>query len=378
MAELLSTNDVAQQLGVTKQYVAKLVSQGRLRPETPRVPGQTMWFTKAEVERFLSSRKHRNVRRSESFVMACNYFTLWEAVGRRTAEVATLWHRLRDLIDLRHPLPVDIGDQVGLPNLDRDRVRQLYRKVAQQLELLREDDHLIARDDPMYPRLLRSVKGAPEFLFVRGADLDMLQRPTVSIVGTRSASNEGKRRAYKLACLLCSKGMVVASGLARGIDRAAHEGALSIGGDTIAVIGTPLTQVYPPEHKDLQERIARFGLVVSQFYPGADIQRFYFPMRNAVMSGLSLGTVIIEASEKSGALIQARYCLQQGRKLFIPKSALENPALRWPKTYLSRPGAHAFSDIDELMDVLQKEGVVPTPGVSGDHSVVAEKIEVDR
>jgi DNA processing protein len=127
---------------------------------------------------------------------------------------------------------------------------------------------------------------------------------------------------------------------------------------TVAVLGTPLTRVYPREHRELQDRIGFVGALVSQFSPSAKTQPFCFPLRNATMSGLTLGTVVIEAGETSGALVQARKCLQQGRKLFIPRSAVEDSRLWWPRQYVER-GAHVFSTVDELIGVLEEANLVP-------------------
>lgn len=306
------------------------------------------------IERFENSRLPVNIS-LPSFYKACNYFTLWELLGHGTAEVSSVWHSLLQSIDVTQPLPNDIGVLIGRWDLDSQVIEKTFTRVTQQLRLLGDDDHLIWRDEANYPPQLAKIKDAPEVLFVRGTELDLLYKPALSIVGTRRASEAGQSRAYKLACMLCERGVTVASGLAKGIDKAAHDGALSVGGNTIAVIGTPLTRVYPKEHADLQKRISSFGLVVSQFYPGAEVQRFFFPMRNAVMSGLSLGTVVVEASEKSGALIQAKYCLQQGRKLFIPRSVFDNSHLKWPRTYASQSGVHVFGTIDELTGALEDE-----------------------
>lgn len=301
-------------------------------------------------------------RNSPQVVMlATNYFTLWELMKRRIGEVQRAWEILAERVDRFRPLPENVGELIGQRDISTSQVRTVHQRVFARIRQLaqEQDTYILHRYDVGYPPNLSQVPDAPEILFVQGENLDLLLRPIIAIVGTRKASMEGQRRAFKLAFLLAERGVVVASGLARGIDRAAHEGALSVGGDTIAVLGTPLDRVYPPEHASLQERIRRFGLLVSQFYPGAGVRRHYFPMRNAVMSGLSLGTVVIEASEGSGALIQARQCLNQGRKLFIPRSAVENPNLTWPRSYLKRPGAYEFSSVDELVGVLEREGLLP-------------------
>lgn len=300
------------------------------------------------------------VRNSPQVIMlAANYFTLWELMQRRTNEVQRVWRILVERTDPFHPIPDDVGKLIGHNEIPPEQVRTVYNRVAAQIRQIAQDTWILRRHGPGYPRQLAEVPSAPEILFVRGENIELLSRPMIAVVGTRQASPEGQRRAFKLAFLLAKRGVVVASGLARGIDAAAHEGALAAGGETIAVLGTPVDRVYPPEHASLQERIRRFGLLVSQFYPGAGVRRHYFPMRNAVMSGLSLGTVVIEASEGSGALIQARQCLKQGRKLFIPRSAVENPNLTWPRSYLKRPGAYEFSSVEDLMSVLAREGLLP-------------------
>lgn len=145
------------------------------------------------------------------------------------------------------------------------------------------------------------------------------------------------------------------SGLARGIDRAAHEGCLVAGGKTVAVLGTPLDRVYPREHAPSQELIGEVGAAVSQFCPGFPVRRHFFPARNANMSGLSLGTVVVEASETSGVLIQARKALEQGRKLFIPQSAVDDPLISWPRRFLEK-GAVALRTINEVIAALKERG----------------------
>lgn len=294
-------------------------------------------------------------------LVAVKYFTIWELLERKTREVARAWEKFKNEVGVENKFPRNFGLFLGRLDIDDDLVSITYQRVYQSIMRdLPPTDYVISRHDVSYPERLAQIgEDAPEFLFVRGENLDLLDRPMIAVVGARSASEEGRQRAFKLACLLAERGIAVASGLAKGIDRAAHEGALSVGGDTVAVLGTPLTQVYPKEHKSLQEKIARHGLLVSQFYPGAGVRRYHFPMRNVVMSGLSLGTVVVEASDRSGALIQARSCLAQGRRLFIPQSALDNENLRWPKTFLQRPGAARFSSVDELMEVLREANMIP-------------------
>ena len=155
--------------------------------------------------------------------------------------------------------------------------------------------------------------------------------------------------------------IVVASGLARGIDTQAHTAAVEHNNCmTISVIGTSLAKAYPAENSKLQELISEKGLVISQFAPSEKVQRWFFPMRNAVMSGISLATVVIEAGETSGALKQADYALKQKRYVFIPQSALDNDAIKWPRKYIQRPGAYSFRKINELLEKLQNVDILKT------------------
>lgn len=197
-------------------------------------------------------------------------------------------------------------------------------------------------------------KHAPKQLFAAG-DIEMLHHAArVSIVGARKASPEGLRRARKLSSLLAARGVVVVSGLAEGIDTAAHTAALeSSGGKTVAVLGTPLDQTYPKSNAELQERLVHEQLVLSQFPSGKPVQKGNFPTRNRTMALISDATVIIEAGETSGSLHQGWEALRLGRPLFIAKSIVENPSLTWPAKMLEY-GAYVLSDetFDELLALL--------------------------
>lgn len=174
-------------------------------------------------------------------------------------------------------------------------------------------------------------KNAPERLFVAG-DVGLLRiGPRVSVVGSREATPESLARARSLTKALVKRGMVVVSGLAEGIDTAAHEAALAAGGKTIAVIGTPLDEVYPAKNRALQARLMREQLVVSQFPSGYRVQPKSFPIRNRTMALLTDATVIVEAGEKSGTLHQGWEALRLGRLLFIMDSVAKDDSLKWPK-----------------------------------------------
>jgi DNA processing protein len=187
------------------------------------------------------------------------------------------------------------------------------------------------------------LKNAPETLFAVGNTNILDTGARVSIVGARKASPDGIRRAAKLASLLVKRGIVVISGLAEGIDAAAHESAMKHGGHTVAVLGTPLDQVYPKQHAALQDRIMREQLVISQYPAGSPIKRKNFPLRNQTMALISDATVIIEASDTSGSLSQGWEALRLGRLLLMTKGVAEDPALKWPAE-LRHFGARVLSD----------------------------------
>jgi DNA processing protein len=211
-----------------------------------------------------------------------------------------------------------------------------------------------------YPVNLRDAENPLELLYFQG-EWDLVYSPKrIAIVGTRNPSDEGIRRARKLASLLVRENYAVVSGLAKGIDTIAHETAISEGGETIAVIGTPLDAAYPRENVELQRRIARDYLLVSQVpvllyaQRSAMWNRQFFPERNITMSALTQATVIVEAGDTSGTLIQARAALAQGRKLFILESNYQKPGLRWPHRFAER-GAIRVSDFEDIQAHLDAE-----------------------
>lgn len=211
-----------------------------------------------------------------------------------------------------------------------------------------------------YPALLRPLADAPPVLCLRG-DPDVLGRPCVALVGARAATVDGLLTARTLAFELARRGLVVVSGLARGIDAAAHRGALEAGGATIAVQACGLDQVYPREHRELAAEIARCGAVVSELPIGSPPRAAHFPLRNRVISGLSLATVVIEARLRSGSLVTASHALNQGREVLAVPGALRAPTSEGPHRLL-RDGARPMLGADDVLEVLPEQvltGLVP-------------------
>ncbi len=212
-----------------------------------------------------------------------------------------------------------------------------------------EGIQLISVLDPRYPENLRAVYDRPPLLFVSGA-LEPRDARAIAVIGSRQASEAGVEQATRIAVHLAGSGYTVTSGLAAGIDTAAHLAALARDSRTVAVIGTGLRHSYPPQNEALQRRIATEGAVLSQFFPDSPPSRRSFPMRNAVMSGISLGTVIVEAGHTSGARIQARLALAQGRRVFVLERLL---AQEWARELVTRPGTHVFRTPEEIAETIE-------------------------
>lgn len=220
---------------------------------------------------------------------------------------------------------------------------------------------LVSVLDESYPENLRAVYDHPPLLFVVG-QLKPEDARSVSVVGSRNATEDGLASAWALATELVAAGYTVASGLAAGIDTVAHTAALTAGGRTVAVVGTGLNHCYPPENSELARRIAEHGALVSQFWPEAPPTRRTFPMRNGVMSGMTLGTAIVEATHTSGTRVQARLALAQGRPVFLYSALLRQP---WAREFAQRPGVHVIerpADLTELLDRLTGAGELVADG----------------
>lgn len=182
-------------------------------------------------------------------------------------------------------------------------------------------------DDPRYPYLLKEIDDPPPLLFFQG-DVSLLQQPQIAIVGSRNPTPMGLETAIQLASELAQLGFTITSGLALGIDAAAHRGALQVKGKTIAVLGCGLNRIYPYRHQALAEEIRLSGLLLSEFPPNTPPLAQHFPTRNRIISGLSLGTLVVEAAPRSGSLITARMAVSQNREVFAIPGSIRNPLSR--------------------------------------------------
>ena len=230
-------------------------------------------------------------------------------------------------------------------------------------------------DDPRYPEPLRAIEDAPPLLLVKG-DAAVLGQPLIAIVGARNASVNGRKFANMLAAAMAKAGVTVISGMARGIDGAAHDGALAHG-KTIAVLAGGTDVIYPPEHASLYERIAASGAVISEMPPGTAPQAALFPRRNRIISGASRGVVVVEAALRSGSLITARMAADQGREVFaVPGSPLD-PRAHGPNG-LIREGATLIQSADDVLAALTpvSTNFSKTPGPSAQLIEISEKTHI--
>ncbi len=256
----------------------------------------------------------------------------------------------RGILDAR---PMDLTDVegVGVAVAQRLRSKEFREAASCVVETCQSRQiQIILPDQPAYPRLLAEIPDPPMVLYVRG-NLLPTDSLSVAIVGTRGASQYGRSQAERLARSLSRAGLAIVSGLARGIDAAAHQGALEAGGRTLGVLSNGVAEIYPPQHEELGHRIAGQGAILSEMPPGTKPKKGMFPQRNRLISGLTLGTIVVEAAERSGALITARLAGEQGREVFAVPGLVSNPKSHGCHQ-LIKDGAHLVQDPEDVLDAL--------------------------
>lgn len=279
-----------------------------------------------------------------------SYEVLWALDGMTESKMTELFKQHNGLPSevLAHLYPQEL-----IPNEEINLIRS---QVTDYLQTKIGKFSVCLNHDFQYPSDLRKAKHPIELFYYRG-NLDLLNTRSISIVGAREVTSEGRLRAERLAKELGKEGFTIVSGIAKGVDTAALTSAVTNGFKTIGVIGTPLDEFYPKENKSLQELISKEHLLISQvpFYRHKiepfNAHKLYFPRRNATMAAISEGTVIIEASDTSGTLTQARACIQQGKKLFILDSCFKNTKITWPTHYL-KLGAIRVNSTEEILSHL--------------------------
>jgi DNA processing protein len=260
----------------------------------------------------------------------------------KTGSACDLLENLR-----RHPARHELADTARTALLHPD-VAQI---TADRAWLDRPDHHLLIWTDADYPSLLRDTPRPPMALFVRG-DPSLLWQPQIAMVGSRNPTAEGRANAHAFARALAQQGFTITSGLAGGIDSAAHEGALAGSGKTLAVVGAGADVVYPASNAALTAEIAGNGAIVSEFPPGTPPRPGHFPQRNRIIAGLALGTLVVEAATRSGSLITARLASEAGREVFALPGSIHNPMARGCHR-LIRDGAKLVETADEIIEELR-------------------------
>jgi DNA processing protein len=263
-----------------------------------------------------------------------------------------------DLEDFRRLQPVDLAVFLGRRLRDlswrpEDLILEAERTVKTAAE---KNIRLLTLPEKEYPPQLREIYDPPFLLFCRGT-IPSWDKPLLGIVGTRNPSGRGRKSAFGIAFEAAGEGVTVVSGLARGIDGEAHRGCVEGGGSTVAVLGNGADTVYPRSHRTLGSRIlSRGGLLLSEYGPGAGVQRFHFPARNRIISGLCRGILVAEAPARSGALITADYALEQGRDLYVHGDCLEGTSGEGTRKLMEDGAAVVRSMKDILRDWFSGEG----------------------
>lgn len=365
--KLFFSKEAAEYLGITVQRLNKLVQEEKVKPLKKNASGTIFHLDelnrrKEQLDIF-SKINHGGEKGMFEFDTkvkreALNYATLMNALNYTEHNLEPLFVEFCQNVKADIPIedPSVCKKYAEFFNIDKESLLMEYQKAYNAFLALKETDEIIKRGSMDYPPLLMKTEQAPRFLYIRGKKSLLYENRTVALVGSRQASETAKDNTWKLAEALGKNGITVVSGLAKGIDVTAHNAALRNGYNTIAVIGTNLNQYYPYENKEVQLEIERRGLVVSQFSPASKTQRWFFPLRNGVMSGLSLATVIMEAGETSGALKQADFALKQRRQILIPESALNIPQITWPAKYKQR-GAQVFNNPTDVLRILAENNV---------------------
>lgn len=363
--QLYFSKEAAEYLGISTQRLNKLVQEGKIQPLKKSNSGTIFHVDelKKRKEELSIFSKTIPSKSNGIFVIdspekqeALNFATLMNALNFTENRLDPLFDGLTRKVDVSIPLINILDKYSDYFHIDADSLVREYENCEKAFSGLRQTDEIIKRGGKDYPPLLMKTQQAPRFLYIRGKKSLLYETRTVALVGSRQASDAAKDNTRRLALKLGENGITVVSGLAKGIDVTAHKTALDNGFNTISVIGTNLNQYYPAENKEVQLEIEKKGLVVSQFSPATRTQRYFFPLRNGVMSGLSLATVIVEAGETSGALRQADFALKQKRQVIIPRKALEMTSITWPKRYVQK-GALVVDKPSEVLRILAQNRI---------------------
>ncbi|WP_196139824.1 DNA-processing protein DprA [Aliikangiella sp. G2MR2-5] len=272
-----------------------------------------------------------------------------KGIGNATIlKLLTLFKTAQSVVRQPHSKLVSAGLKTTLAE---QITRFDFRKLSPVIEWLQNPaNHLICYNSPFYPPLLAQIHNPPALLFAIG-NLELLATPQIAVVGSRTPSPQGVMNTQHLSQGLINSGITITSGLALGIDGEAHRSALQAAGSTIAVMGTGPDRIYPCRHRELAHQIAERGLILSERLPGESYDKGSFPQRNRIIAGLSLGTLVVEAAEKSGTLITAQYSLDESREVFAVPGSILNPLAKGCHK-LIKQGAKLTECVEDILEDL--------------------------
>lgn len=263
----------------------------------------------------------------------------------------------------------------GIPEILANRISQFDLRSVEEDLLWAEHSkcHLLSIESPDYPPLLKEIPDPPTVLYAQG-NLHALLHPAIAIVGSRKPSVTGEKNAFEFGRNLARAGLAVISGLALGIDAKAHQGCLSINGITVAVMGTGINHIYPRRHQKLAGDIQQNGLIISEFPLKTPPKAGHFPRRNRIISGLSLATLVVEATIRSGSLITARLALEQNREVLSIPGSIHNPAAKGCH-YLVQQGAKLVTQVEDILEELHIYNPIKAPELSNPSSGLASEAQ---
>lgn len=286
-------------------------------------------------------------------LQALHYETLLKAANGSEAKASYAYEKALECSIIGESLVLHAQTYAQLLGVEAAAISDAYYKIRPLFEAMDTSVSILGWDSPLWPKQVDSFAFRPRFLYVQG-NVQLLKQNSVSVIGTRTPSLEGKQLALSCAQALGKAGYVVASGLALGIDGVAHKAALAAGYPTIAVIGTPINAYYPPEHCALQQEIAKVGAVVSRFSPATVTQKWHFLLRNRLMSALSDASVVVEDRDGGGAVRQAAFALEQKKYLFIYQGSVDNHSVLWPRQFANQSRVFVIKKSQDLPRLLNQ------------------------
>ncbi|MCK5810642.1 MAG: DNA-processing protein DprA [Cocleimonas sp.] len=280
------------------------------------------------------------------------WVTLWRVSGVGCAHYKTLLDAFQTPENVLNANSEQLKKTGISEKLIKNIGAQTLSSADPDMQWLQASDqhHLITFEDPRYPQRLKEIPASPPLLYVHG-NPDLLNDPQLAIVGSRNPTQGGQNNTYEFSKYLAATGLCITSGMALGVDGLAHKGALDVDGITIAVIATGIDRVYPARHRDLAHRIVAKGAIITELPIGVSPLARNFPRRNRLISGMSLGTLVVEAAVKSGSLISARYASEQGREVFAIPGSIHNPLARGCHQ-LIRQGAKLIETAEHILEEL--------------------------